>query len=90
MDADFISGLGFGGGDFPERRVADHGGDFLGSVAEGPGAFAAVGEGDVRVGAALEDDRGAGFVEDLAAGSRVGDGLADEEGDGGEGAGGGG
>lgn len=60
--------------------------DFAALVSEGPFSFVAVGEGDVCVGAALEDDGLAGLVEDLAAGGGVADAFADVEFDGGEGA----
>lgn len=61
-DADLV-GVG---ADLLECRIADDVADH-GLVTEGPGAFAAVAEGDVCVIAAFEDNGRFGMVEDLAA-----------------------
>ena len=88
LDADFGPGAG---DDLLECGIADDLADFGGFfAADGPFAFAAVGEDGVGVVAALDDDGFAGLVEDLAPGGLVGYVFADMEFDEGEGPVGGG
>lgn len=89
LDADF--GARARCGDLPECGIADDLADFGGFfAADGPFAFAAVGEDGVGVVAALDDGGFAGLVEDLAPGGLVGYVFADMEFDEGEGPVGGG
>ena len=73
-DADLI-GIG---ANLHEGGIADDGADFA-RVAQCPGAFVGVAEGDVCGVFALDDDGRAGMVEDLAAVVLVLDGWPDGE-----------
>ena len=66
------------GADLFEGGIADDGADFA-RVAQCPGAFVGVAEGDVGGVIALDDDGRAGMVEDLAAVILVLDGWPDGE-----------